>query len=407
MKILIINYYFEPFVGAHAYRWSQIAKVWAAAGHEVKVISGRVDDVRCEIRDGVTVERIGFLRRQNSTQPSSMEPSGWVRAIRSATVGLLKKLNRLFFWPDGLWHWLPFLLISLFKHRHAQYDLVVSYSPTFSAHLGGLFYKRIKKNNCRWVADYGDPFSVSISMPPNNLKIYKTLNSFFEKKVIKSADKAIFTNEKTLIEYKIFFGAVSCATAAVIPHAVDVSSFFQPARHVAQEPFNLVYVGAFHRGIREPDVMVNFFNGLRERLDITVNLYGPLNGVPASAVNVGCVRHHGVVPRDQAVELIRGADVLINIENSNCVMTPSKVVEYVATGLPIVNFYEEDRTELLCDDRLNGRVFHIKDLTSLDAVGDFIPRAVFNGFSLNQVEDVLFAYDLNNVADEYLGGACG
>ncbi|WP_083329811.1 glycosyltransferase [Pseudomonas argentinensis] len=407
MKILIINYYFEPFVGAHAYRWSQIAKVWAADGHEVKVIAGRVDDARCETRDGVTIERIGFVRRQNAMHPSNVTSSGRPSALRSATISLLKKVNRFFFWPDGLWHWLPFLLASLFKHRHVQYDLVVSYSPTFSAHLGGLAYKKINKANSRWIADYGDPFSVSISMPPNNLKIYKFLNFCFEKKVIESADKVVFTNAETLGEYVDFLGAASCARTTVIPHAVNVSAFFQGERAVVQQPFNLVYVGAFHRGIREPYFMVEFFNELCKRLNIIVNVYGALNGVPASKVNVGCVRYHGLVSRDQAVELVRGADILINIENSNCVMTPSKVVEYVATGLPIVNFYEKDRTELLCDERLKGRVLHIKELASVDAVGEFIPKAILEGVSLNQVEKILSAYALDNVADEYLGGICG
>jgi glycosyltransferase involved in cell wall biosynthesis len=408
MKILIINYYFEPFVGAHAYRWSQIAKVWAAAGHNVTVIAGRVDDVRCEVRDGVTVERIGFVRRQNNAKHSlnTISPGKLSRA-RLTTISLLKKVNRFFFWPDGLWHWLPFLLISLFKRRHAQYDLMISYSPTFSAHLGGLIYKRFNKFISRWVVDYGDPFSVSISMPPNNLKLYKFLNFYFERKVIEYANKVVFTNAKTLERYEDFFGMASCARATVIPHAVDISAFFQGERSVARQPFNLVYVGAFHRGIREPYFMVEFFNELSKRFDITVNVYGALNGVPPSALNVGCVRYHGVVSRQQAVEVIRGADILINIENSNCVMTPSKIVEYVATGLPIVNFYEKERTELLCHEGLKERVLHIKNLASLDAICKFIPKAVLASASLSEVKDILSVYELNNVAEAYLGGNCG
>lgn len=407
MKILIINYYFEPFVGAHAYRWSQIAKVWAAEGHEVNVIAGRVNDIRHEVRDGVAVERIGFVRRQAAVHSPSTGTSGRVSAARLTAITLLKKVNRFFFWPDGLWHWLPFLLVSLFKHRHERYDLVVSYSPTFTAHVGGLIYKKLTKSNGRWIADYGDPFSVSVSMPPNNFKIYKWLNFYFERKVLGSVDKAVFTNTRTLREYLDFFGSESCARASVIPHAVEVGAFYRHMDSVVEQPFNLVYVGAFHRGIREPSLMVEFFNALRERLNIVVNVYGPLNGVPQSEVDLGCVRYHGVVSREQAIELVRGADILINIENSNCVMTPSKVVEYVATGLPIINFYEIDKAELLCDERLGGRILHVKDLGSLDAADDFISRAVLEVASLGHVEMVLSEHAISNVADEYLSGVRG
>ncbi|TDQ37592.1 glycosyltransferase [Thiopseudomonas denitrificans] len=406
MKILIINYYFEPFVGAHAYRWSQIAKVWAAEGHEVEVIAGRVGDTRCEVRDDVTVERIGFVRRQSGMSSSSTTSSEKVNALRSATVGLLKKVNRFFFWPDGLWHWLPFLLASLLKRRHVKYDLVVSYSPTFSAHVGGLFFKKINKNIGRWIADYGDPFSTSNSMPPNNFKIYKWLNFFFENRVFKFCDKVVFTNKRTLREYVECFGLTSCSKASVIPHAVDVGAFFQQKKPVRTQPYNLVYVGAFHRGIREPFMMVGFFNELCKRLDIVVNVYGPLNGVPHSEVNTGCVKHHGAVSRDRAIELVREADILINIENSNCVMTPSKIVEYVATGLPIINFYEKERAELLCDERLSGRLLHVKNLASLDSACAFISRAVLERVSLDHIEMVLFSYSINNVADKYLDGVC-
>lgn len=405
MKILIINYYFEPFVGAHAYRWSQIAKVWAAAGHDVTVIAGRVDDVRCEVRDGVTVERIGFVRRQNGMHSSNTISSGRVSALRSATIALLKKVNRFFFWPDGLWHWLPFLLVSLLKHRNARYDLVVSYSPTFSAHVGGVIYKKLNKNSGHWIADYGDPFSLSETMPPNNLNLYRGVNYWFERLIINSASLVSLTNKETQRLYVEKFsegsGNIKC-----VPHAVDIARFYA-SKKKENEAKRFVYIGGFHKGIREPYKLLDFFDLIYRRGErcLELHIYGPLNSVEVDFSNYSNVYYHGVVGRHDAIEIMKEADFLVNVENENCPMTPSKLVEYVATGNPIVNFLSSDGCSELFESYVgSGYLFNVSGPDDLAGFLGYIKsNCGFNSFL--GVKDFLRESDLEIVASEFLSVA--
>lgn len=405
MKILIINYYFEPFVGAHAYRWSQIAKVWAAAGHEVNVIAGRVDDVRREVRDGVAVERIGFVRRQIATHSSNTISPGKVSTLRSATITLLKKVNRFFFWPDGLWHWLPFLLVSLFKHRHERYDLVVSYSPTFSAHVGCLIYKKLTKNNGRWIADYGDPFSLSETMPPNNLNLYRGVNYWCEKLIIKSASLVSLTNKETqrlyVEKFSVGLGNIRC-----IPHVVDVDGFYA-SKKGENEARKFVYVGGFHKGIREPYKMLEFFDMIHGSGVgcIELHIYGPLNSIAIDFSKYNNIYYHGVVGRHEAVEVMKEADFLVNVENENCPMTPSKLVEYIATGNPIVNFLSADGcSDLFEAYSYSGYLFNISGVGDLVGFLSYIESGCgFN--SLCGVKSFLRESDLENISSEFLSVA--
>jgi len=408
VKILVINYYYEPYVGAHAYRWTQIAKVWAAAGHDVDVIAGRTEDCTREVREGVNIERVGIIRRQsNEKQIVSENPLRKQRIGFAKLIETLKKVYRFFFWPDGLWHWLPFLLVSLYRRRKNNYDLVISYSPTFSAHIGAACLKLFKANKLFWVADYGDPFSISYSMPPNNFLIYRLINNYAESKVIKLANKIVFTNESTYEGYRSCFGAAVDEKGKVIPHAVSIEEFYHCAKKENKNFKHIVYVGAFHKNIREPKVMVDFFNALGQDLNIEVCIYGPLNGIHISEVNRGCVKYCGVVLRDDAIHIIRNADLLVNVENSDCVMTPSKVVEYVATGLPIINFYADKVTALLNHPAVSDRVLNVNAIDEVMAAVEFIKMSDLNSVSLDQVKAGLSDFSLSEVADQYMDCARG
>ncbi len=403
VKILLITYYYEPYVGAHAYRWTQIAKVWAAAGHDVDVIAGRTEDCTREVREGVNIERVGIIRRQSNEKPIVSEnPLRKQRIGFAKLIGELKKIYRFFFWPDGLWHWLPFLLVSLYRRRKNNYDLVISYSPTFSAHIGGLFFKKNSKTSVAWIADYGDPFSTSETMQPNNFKLYRRLNNWIEYLVIFSASYVTVTNQSTRSEYLKRF-AVGLNKIKCVPHAVDISDFYCESRNVSGLK-KFVYVGAFHKGIREPYEMLRFFDEVyrKSRADFELHIYGPLNSCTIDFSRYSNIFYHGVVARDKAIAVMKEADVLVNVENENCSMTPSKLVEYIATGKPIVNFAGADGcSELLHKYYRSGYLFVLNGAEDVVKFFEFI-EYVHSSNSLHDVREFLLDYDINVISSVFL-----
>lgn len=414
MKILIVNYYYPPLVGAHAYRWAQLAKLWAAQGHSVTVLTSVLKDApNREQLDGVDVIRVGKVKRHGAPGVERRLPDNKKSNFLSKgyLISVIRKCYQFSYWPDGLWYWMPSALFGMLRLRRNQYDLVVSYSPTFTAHLATLLYRKLFSKHIRtWVADYGDPFSISDTMPPNNFGLYRKINKIVESSVLKNATCSVFTTEQTEGKYLQHFGKFN---SAVIPHMADMSAFYagdsfeKKLKPDCDRVANLVYVGGFHKGIREPGAMLSFFTELAERYpnSFELNIYGPSNGCDFSICNPP-LHYHGSVSRDRAIDLIKSADCLVNIDNKNCLMVPSKLVEYVATGRPIINFTGDNGlVDIMSKYSAIDMVAEVRPIVSDDDFTDvatFIKNRRYRVAAQSQLNPLLMPYDLTSIGERYM-----
>jgi glycosyltransferase involved in cell wall biosynthesis len=85
-----------------------------------------------------------------------------------------------------------------------------------------------------------------------------------------------------------------------------------------------------------------------------VDLIGPADPDVASAVadahRRGWVRHHGFIPNREALKLLRGALAglaLLHDEPNYATSRPTKVMEYMAFGIPVVTTPNAASTELV------------------------------------------------------------
>lgn len=345
MRVLIVNYYYPPLIDAHAYRWEQIAQYWAKGGHQVEVITGRVYGVSdCLQESGVHVTRVGMIARSVRVSPPASNGTLIPRRLRGRIMDFLRPLYRTLYWPDSAWHWIPSLTLQLLRKRGIKYDLVISYYPCMGAHLGVAALKYFSKYPAfKWIADYGDPFSTSLTMQPNNYEVYNWLNKRTERSLARSADFMVFTNEATADAYRTSLGVDE--NVKVIPHLVNIerlySAEFRSERDVGA-PVVLSYIGGFHKNIRKPSRLFDLVRGLNRGGGgkYLLKIYGPLNGFhPAELSPADCpeIMYLGPIERDKAIEILKTADAIVNVDNENCIMTPSKIVECISTGRPVVN----------------------------------------------------------------------
>lgn len=110
------------------------------------------------------------------------------------------------------------------------------------------------------------------------------------------------------------------------------------------ENVNFVYVGLLYEDIRSPEFMFSIFEKLPENYrlhfygggaDRIVNRYKPLLGD-----KLVC---HGWVGNEEAREATNDADVLINLNNSIINMLPSKLLDYIDSGKPILNICQIEK----------------------------------------------------------------
>ncbi|WP_300692495.1 glycosyltransferase [uncultured Oscillibacter sp.] len=98
------------------------------------------------------------------------------------------------------------------------------------------------------------------------------------------------------------------------------------------------FVGRFYPDIRTPDFLFELFRRL-EGTGIVLHIVGNSvheerayrPGLPSN------IRLHGQVPTGEAAAFMNAADVLVSVGNSIDDQTPSKIVEYIARGKPILN----------------------------------------------------------------------
>jgi hypothetical protein len=401
-------------VNAHSYRWEQIARHWVTQGHQVDVITSRVRGVLNRSLDaGVNVTRVGLISKSITEPSNAIDSLGIIKKIRASIINCLRPLYRKLYWPDAWWHWIPSVVLEVFRRRFTKYDLVISYYPCMGAHFAAAALMYLTKSTAlRWIADYGDPFSTSVSMSPNNFNLYSRLNMLVERRIARLADFIVFTNEETAIVYQAVF--LKSEKIRVIPHLVDVKSLHAGSKSISSEirkrkKICMFYVGAFHRGIREPFLLFELIRALnRISPDLYVlKIYGPENGFNLSPEDCKNIIYCGVVDRCAALGIVRDADILVNVENKNCVMSPSKIVEYIGTGRSIVNLSFggirhralEAYVDKGCAISVSDSLIYGNDLRNVE---EFLLKRSCSIAPIDMVEYLLKDFTLEHVSMKYL-----
>ncbi len=209
-------------------------------------------------------------------------------------------------------------------------------------------------------AAYGFDAIISVSAPFYTSKALARLRT--------NARKCIFLcdpygrhytmgNRRTRAMEKKAFAAVD---AAMVPALLSedyadpkVISYEFPGVVTTQPPhragayddkkINLVFVGSLYADIRSPEYLYELLRRLdsdRYHLTVVGGTYGYFSQEfheKYDEIVKKCVTVVGKVDRERARQYLWQADVLVNIGNRIENMLPSKVLEYISTGKPVLN----------------------------------------------------------------------
>ena len=102
-----------------------------------------------------------------------------------------------------------------------------------------------------------------------------------------------------------------------------------------------VYTGGLYWDIRNPSYMIEVFKQFLQG-KIVLHIFGRQIGkrclpdeLPANII------YHGEVDSETALSCMLAADILVNIGNTVLNMMPSKLLTYISTGKPILNFIKD------------------------------------------------------------------
>lgn len=365
VKVALITYRYAPEPSPNAWRWAVVAERWVEQGHHVDVVCAAKPGLPpYEVINGVSVHRVGgkpmealFSLGQLQASRDALGGSeqfdggsrGLARMVRSS-LPLLRWVHhhtwKKVYWPDYACPWY-FPAVRKAKGLLAEggYDGLISVSFPFTGHLIGYGVKK-RYPKIAWVVDLGDPFSFAEYSPSNNLRLYRGLNHRVEGGVFGAAD-AVSVNIPAVAEkYAEVFPRCAAKIHIVPPPLPSVENGEAESSMFPDDgKMRLVFTGNLYKSIRNPYFLLRLFamllrTHLADRLEL--HFFGNLSDCggyfePYRKLLGNKVFTHGVVPHHRALRAIREATAVVNISNATPYQLPTKVMEYVSAGKPVLN----------------------------------------------------------------------
>ena len=342
-KILIVTHQFLPQVSPRTTRWSLLIDELINKGNEVTVLSGTDPE---NIEKNYKILYFGnkqFSYSINKIRQNSQDSSN--NSIKKISYSVLKKIYRFLFktfsWPDYAMFW-AFTIYKNRKHIENDFDIIISVSLPFTSHLCAHILK--KRINAQWYMDIGDPFTLKIYSPENNKIIYSYLNKFFERKFYQNASKIIFTHNEVAELHKEKFNIDSSKIVIGYPIALLNDDIINNSLsfNYNENPLKIGYFGAFTKSVREPN---NYIINIANFFDDNLMHEWYINEESKKYFSlINDTTHHqffDILPRKQALEvMVNKIHILLSIGNFNKYQMPSKVIEYLSLGKPVLHYAE-------------------------------------------------------------------
>jgi glycosyl transferase family 4 len=247
--------------------------------------------------------------------------------------------------PDRYLDWKPAVLRAVrgwVEERDYRPDLIVTFGTPMSDHLIGMELK--EKYDAPWIAHFSDPW---IENPFKNYNwLTRAMNLSLERKVVAAADRLIYTSDESVDLVLSKYPDRHKQKARVLSHAFDPRLYLSTSPN-GTSPIIIRYVGDMY-GQRTPAPL---FRALGAIANTNAEL---LNGVKFEFVGsmsdfdvkeigfdqlpAGLVTFRSTVDYVQSLSLMSSADGLLVIDApaKTSVFLPSKLVDYVGAGRPVM-----------------------------------------------------------------------
>ncbi len=228
-------------------------------------------------------------------------------------------------------------------------SVFVSFAQPWIDHLVGLRLKRLNRR-LPWVAHFSDPWVDSLYYDAGDPEVAAKLEVWRgqERAVVEQADALVFVTPETADLVMAKYPASLRGKVHVVPHGFDrrtqLASGARPSR--AGGPFRMMYAGNIYEGRREPqplfDALMDVDAGspLKGRAEFLFYGNSPRATAEAAAARgLGdVVTFHGPVGYLDSLGLIADSDALLVLDAQAevNVFMPSKIVDYLMTGRPIL-----------------------------------------------------------------------
>lgn len=320
-RILLVSNGFYPEISPRSYRATELAKEFCRKGHDVTVITKKRDfDYSEFLKDNLLVLKMWNKSILKDVPCSHIKPFSYIlRAIK-------RSLLLMFEYPA---------IEDMFKvkkmlNSESGYDLMISFAVPYPVHWG-VAWARSENHMIAgtWVADCGDPYMGDVLDSFRKMFYFKYLEKWFCRK----ADFITIPIPGALDGYYPEFHS----KIRIISQGFD----FVLSKKLGEEPKNdipsFAYTGGFLAGARDPRPFLDELKKVETpfRFVVYTNMPDMLNKY-REALNERLVIS-SYIPRETLLNIIKKMDFLVNFDNNTTLNSPSKLIDYIISGRPVLN----------------------------------------------------------------------
>lgn len=417
-KLLLISFSFYPDDSPNTYRWKSIIDIWTKKGIEVFVVSAQKPGFsKYEYTNGIKIYRTGqslfqkLKTRIGNRSNNNISVSKKNNAIRKE--GLLRKIYnntwRQLFWPD--WAFLSYfptvrIARTIIKKEGIRHMITVSWP--FTDHLIG--YKLKNEFDLLWLTEIIDPFSFNDAI--NNQKIYSKLNLRMEDKILNKADLITVMTNLIKDKYLSLFPSINDKIKVIHNIFAPPNQIYKPVLKDQNHTIKFIFIGTLSAEVRSPKHLLSIFKSLlnmSSTKSLELHFYGKISSNIDSfndyteLVNKS-IFIHGPVQKVRVNEILHEADVLVNIGNSNPYQEPSKIIEYIYLGKPVINIcsIDNDSSRELLDKyplNFNYHASEIDNTLIINRLFEFVTSQ--HNVERTIIDKILSQYLLNEIERAY------
>ncbi len=107
------------------------------------------------------------------------------------------------------------------------------------------------------------------------------------------------------------------------------------------ECISMVYAGVIQKKFRSPSYLLEVLYEISKTLDFKFDFFSKgdcENEIAEAAKKIKGISQSGYIPQDELQKVISNSDFLISIGNSVSRSVPSKIIDYISHGKPIIHF---------------------------------------------------------------------
>lgn len=338
MKILIICRHIFPMQAPRSFRATELAKEFARQGHDVVLyaVLGKYDYRQFEKQYGVVVKNI-----PTRLATSASDGTGRYTLIDKILTHSLKYLIE---YPDIEF---AFRVPRIIK-REGLVDMLITIAVPHPIHWGAAFAKRSKRFPKCWISDCGDPFMGNPFV--RHPKYLRLLERYWERR----------TDHITvpIWEARHAYSAAAQKKISVIPQGFSFDGIKLSNKKYSDDygfPC-FVYAGAIYKGMRDPAAFLEYLESLDYEFLFVVYTRNKDFFAPYKEILKNRILVNDYIPRSQLILELSKYDFLINIKNPNAEQSPSKIIDYLLSGTPIVDI----STHFIERDQFEAALYHKK-----------------------------------------------